>query len=64
MYIKQQAMSVIVSTMALSSKVRHILLLENSFLQRRLLTKKKKRIGLHEINKKRGLLGEFHQVYE
>lgn len=50
--------------MALSSKVRRILLLENSFLRRRLLTKKKKRIGVHEMNKKRSVLGEFHHVYE
>jgi hypothetical protein len=51
--------------MALNSEVRRILLFENSFLQRlRLLTKKKKRIGIHEMNKKLRVLGKFHHVYE
>ena len=50
--------------MVLSSKDRRIFLLENSFLRRRLLTKKKKRIGVHEMNKKRSVLGEFRHIYE
>lgn len=52
------------NTMALSSKVHRILLMKNLFLRIRLSTKRKKGISVHEINKKRSVLGEFHHVYE
>jgi len=49
--------------MAISSKVRRILLLENSFLRNHLRRNKRKRIGVHEMNKKRNKFGEFHHIY-
>ncbi|KAL4100914.1 hypothetical protein QTP88_020939, partial [Uroleucon formosanum] len=49
--------------MVLCSKVRRILLTDNTFLRNRFRSKKHRRIGVHEMNKKRNELGEFHHIY-
>ncbi|KAL4126263.1 hypothetical protein QTP88_010488 [Uroleucon formosanum] len=47
----------------INSKIRRILLLENSFLRNRLRRNKRKKIGVHEINKKRNKFADFHHIY-
>lgn len=49
--------------MVLCSKIRHILLTDNTFLRNLFQSKKHRRIGVHEMNKKRNEFGEFHHIY-
>ena len=49
--------------MVLCSKIQRILLTDNTFLRNRFRSKKHRRIGVHEMNKKRNEFGEFHHIY-
>ena len=49
--------------MALSKIPRLSLLLDNSYLKRRIRNRKKREYSVHPINKQREMFGEFHHLY-